>query len=446
MKILLIQPPRYNPQLSFAIGDQEPLGLETIAGMLPQHEIKLLDMRFDEQKIESMIEIFQPQVVGITGVTCEYYKVCAVLKKIKTISPNILTVVGGVHASLVPEDFNKQFVDIIVIGEGELTFKELIETYERKMDLANVDGLAICKNGKLNFTKKREVIKDLNSIPLPNRLLTKEYRNYYSRGTWQPMGSLYSTKGCPYKCTFCCTWILGDEKFRTRGIDIFMKDLAAIDEYYIFVSDDNTIHDTTYSKELCHAVKQTGIKKEYQFYGRADKIVKCPELIEEWRSIGLKRLLIGIEHITDERLKKVHKGTTRNINDEALKILRDLDIETIAYFLIEPDFEKKDFENISNYCMEMQISDPTFVFLNAYPGTSLYNDMKDSIIESSYEYLDMLHCPYKTKLPLETLYKYYFELYKEIYLDRLNKNTSYSLNQIRQLFFTFEKEYNIIKY
>ncbi|MEJ2665082.1 MAG: cobalamin B12-binding domain-containing protein, partial [Spirochaetia bacterium] len=102
MKILLIQPPRWNFELSFVLGDQEPLGLETIAGMLPQHDIKLLDMRFEQQNLKSIIESFQPDVVGITGVTCEYHKICKVLREIKTISPRILTIVGGVHATLLP--------------------------------------------------------------------------------------------------------------------------------------------------------------------------------------------------------------------------------------------------------------------------------------------------------------------------------------------------------
>ncbi len=249
--------------MSFVIGDQEPLGLETLAGMLPQHPIQLLDMRFDGPDLDSIIRDFQPEIVGITGVTCEYNKVCEVLTRIKDLSPETLTVVGGAHATLTPEDFNREFVDVVVIGEGEVTFTEIVEAHEKKTDLSQISGIALRRDGKSVLTRKREVMMDLNTLPLPNRKITEAYRRHYSRGTWRPMGSLYSTRGCPYRCTFCCTWIMGDKKFRIRGVDSFIRDLASMDEHYVFVADDNTIHDTKYSMELVQAVKDSGLEKEY---------------------------------------------------------------------------------------------------------------------------------------------------------------------------------------
>lgn len=444
MRILLIQPPRWNPAISVAIDEQEPLGLETIAGMVPEQEIKLLDMRFDEDKLREELETFKPGIVGITGVACEYYKVCKVLQEVKNYSRDILTVVGGAHATLLPTDYQGDFVDVIVIGEGELTFKELVETYEKRGDLSKLAGLALNREGKLIFTKERELIEDLNSIPLPNRTLTKKYRQFYARGRWRPLGSIYSTKGCPFRCTFCCTWIMGGEKFRTRGVDVFMKDLASIDEYYIFVCDDNTIHDTSYSEQLYHAVKESGIKKEYQFYGRADTIVRHSDLIEKWQTVGLKRLLVGIEHISNERLRNVNKATTANINKQALTILKSLDIETIAYFLINPDFEKRDFDELADYCEKMEITHPIFVCLNAYPGTQLYEDMRGQIHDPNYELIDVLHCPYKTKLPIKTFYRYYVDLYRRVYLRKIGKKTGgYAYGQLEKIFEIFEKDFGI---
>ena len=133
-------------------------------------------MRFEPDNLMSTLESFNPHIVGITGVICEYYKVCDILKKVKGFSKNILTVVGGTHDTLIPGDYQKDFIEIIVIGEGELTFKELVETYEKKGDLSCIKGIAINKNVKLIYTEKRPLIKDLNKIPLPNRSLTKKHR------------------------------------------------------------------------------------------------------------------------------------------------------------------------------------------------------------------------------------------------------------------------------
>ncbi len=444
MKILLIQPPRWNKSLSLLIGDQEPLNLETIAGMLSQHEVKLLDMRFDEDKLLSTLETYNPDIVGITTVTCEYNNSCEVLQKVKSYSCSILTVVGGVHATLVPEDFNRDFVDVVVLGEGEITFKELAEAYELKCDLSAVKGIALKKNGRLFFTEKRELIEDLNSISLPNRALTREHRQFYSRGRFHPIASIYSTKGCPYRCSFCCTWITSGKKFRTRGVDIFIKDLANIEEYYIIITDDNTIHDNRYSEELFKAVDTSGIKKEYQFFGRTDTIVKNPALLEKWRRVGLKRLLIGVEHLSDKRLRSVNKGTTQAINKKALEILRDLDIDIIAYFIVEPDFEKKDFDAITRYCNEMQLSDPVFTCLTAFPGTLLYHKMKDQLIDENYELFDTLHCLFKTKLPKKLFYEYYLNLYQRAYLNNYNKDSSYADKEIEQLLGLLKKDYDVL--
>ncbi len=418
MKILMIQPPRWNEKLSLAIGDQEPLGLEALAGMLPTHDITLLDMRFDGERLDPLLESFSPDVVAITGVTCELSIVSDVLSRIKRLAPETFTVVGGAHATLQPLDFQQADVDAVVLGEGEITFKELTEALERNTPLTSVKGLAVNREGTLKFTPKRAIIPDLGRVPLPDRSLTRDYRQFYARGKWQPMGSTFSTRGCPFRCSFCCNWMLADRAFRVRGLDTVIEDLHSIDEDYIFMSDDNSIHDVAYSAELCAAVQSAGIHKEYQFYGRADKIVNNTGLIEQWRKAGLRRFLIGVEHITDQRLKKVNKANTRKTNDRALQILKQLDIEIIAYFLVEPDFAPDDFERVSDYIDQMDLRDPVFSFLCAYPGTPMFEEMQPLVVDPGYDKLDMLHCPYKTTMPRQAFFEAYVNLYRRAYLGR----------------------------
>ncbi len=123
--------------------------------------------------------------------------------------------------------------------------------------------------------------------------------------------------------------------------------------------------------------------------------------------------------------------------------MKALDISVIAYFLIEPDFEKADFENIAQYCSEMDISDPVFACLSAYPGTPLYNEMSPRVVDADYEYLDMLHCPYKTKMDRHDFYEQYVDLYKKIYFSGRSIDASYSDEQVQSILGVFKQEYGI---
>ncbi len=443
MKILLIQPPRRG--LSFELGPIEPLGLETIAGCIQNHEIKIIDMRIDTD-LKSNLDNFQPDIVGITSVTAEVNVALRVLQSVKNYCKDILTVVGGVHATMVPEDFNKEFVDIIVIGEGEITFQELVEAYRNRTSFAKVAGLALPGKEQLYFTPSRELIKDLNSVPLPNRVLTGEYRQYYSRGSWRQLGALYSTRGCPFHCNFCCCWMVSNATFRIRGVESFIDDLKSIKEPYIFVADDNTILDFEYCERLYQAVKREGIKKKYEFYGRADVIAKRPDLIEKWKSVGLGLVLVGFEEITDSNLKKYNKNCNVKSNEIAINILKQNEVEIIAYFLIDSDFSKEDFNRLSEYIKIMELTHPMFPILTPFPGTELYKERRHEIINDNYELYDFVHCVFPTKLPEKEFYKCYIELIRETYLSRekaVSKKSVFSNQLVEKEIKILEKEYGL---
>lgn len=136
MRVLLIQPP-VSP-IDLAVGRlvlNEPLALEIIAGCATNCEVRILDMRLDDD-LEREVDTFQPDIVATTSYTAGVYAALATLKKVKMYNQHILTVIGGHHATLMPQDFNKEFIDVIVIGEGEITFPELIEVYQTKNEKA----------------------------------------------------------------------------------------------------------------------------------------------------------------------------------------------------------------------------------------------------------------------------------------------------------------------
>lgn len=415
MKVLLIEPPiNSNVIAAGLVVLNEPLALEIIAATIPNHEVKILDMRLDSHLMEEL-NSFQPDVVATTSYTAGVYTANQILQQVKKYNPKILTVIGGHHATMVPEDFNKEFVDVIIIGEGEVTFKELIDTYESRGNIKNIKGLALPQNGNLYFTPSRELLSSLDQMPIPNRDLTKKYRHEYFRGSWSPSASMVISRGCPFRCDFCAMWKITHGKYRIRTPESVVNELMQIDEEYIDVVDDNTLHNVKKAEEIYQLIKERGIKKKYKLYARSDTIVKRPDIIEKWREIGLELLLVGVESFRDEELKARNKLNLACHNEEAIRILHKNGVEMIAYFLIDPDYTEDDFNALAEYVKKMELAHPVFTVLTPFPGTDLYEKRYHEFITYNYELFDFFHPILPTKLPIEKFCQCLAELYRKVY-------------------------------
>jgi radical SAM superfamily enzyme YgiQ (UPF0313 family) len=419
MKILLVQPSEPDTVLSRSM-IIEPLGLESIAGQLGNdHDIRLLDMRFDTD-FHKTLEEYSPDVVGITGVTAEFYLMQKLFKKVKEWNPQIVTIAGGPHVTMVPTDFNLPYVDVAIIGEGELKFKQVIRALEtgKREELGNIPGIAWHGTNGFEITSRKLLPANLLELEIPNRQISRPYRHNYFRGTWKPLAASYSTRGCEFTCDFCCTWKLAGGKFQTRGVDNFIKDLSSIREPYIFLAEDNTIGDPPYSMELYEAVKASGIRKSYQFYARSDEITANKQLMVNWKSIGMKLVLIGMEMASDKELEEINKRNTVKNNEDAIEFLRSIDVEAISYFLIDPAFTHDDFDRLTEYVLKLELTHPVYFILTPLPGTTLYNRRKRDLITPDYTKFDFFHCVLKTSLPQDKFYERFIQLFRDTYLKR----------------------------
>ena len=203
MRILLVQ-----PNLSEGIGfrlaaSPEPLHLEMIAATVPEHEVRILDMRLDRD-LEAVLAVFQPDMVSVTTLTPEVYTAQDILQRVKSFSDEIFTVVGGHHATLLPEDFFLPQVDAVTIGEGEIMFPQLVRAVANRRSLEDVPNLVWQGPGGVFIANSRSDRRlDLGSLPLPRRDLTEEYRNEYFFLFDQPDTSIATSRGCPFRCNFC---------------------------------------------------------------------------------------------------------------------------------------------------------------------------------------------------------------------------------------------------
>ena len=412
MKILLVQPAKPEKALGgedFSIF--EPLALEYLAaGIAADHDVRILDMRIDDS-LESLLCDFQPNVVGITAYTVHVNTVKRLCRQIKKLDPEIFTVVGGHHATVMPEDFYASDIDMVVMGEGVFAFREMIERLEKRITPAEIAGASWSGNGPIVVRQVEKSI-DLDALPFPGRELTAQYRQHYFSEWMRPLASIRTSKGCHFRCKFCSLWKLTGGRYFTRKPECIVEELSTIEQKYIFFADDESLLDAGRMATLADLIRQSGIKKRFFLYGRSDTIANHPRLVEQWKEVGLERVFVGLEFFRDADLKSIGKGTTAKINTKAVQVLKSLDIDIWPMFIVKPEFDKRDFFDLRKYSLSLSLDFIGFSVLTPLPGTDLYDEAKSHLITCNYDYFDFFHTFLPTKLPIKEFYGELITLYK----------------------------------
>jgi len=411
MKILLVQPSA-NPDA--VVGDlqlMEPLALEYLAaGLKDDHDVRVLDLRFDNN-LESVLAEFGPNIVGTTGYTVHVKRCRDILKKVKEFKGNIVTIVGGHHATISPQDFYEHDIDIVVRGEGVFALKEIAEALEKKDNLKKIHGLVLQENGEFYPTKKR-IHVDLDALPFPDRSCNPEHRKKYALGTEKPIALLRTSLGCAFRCSYCAQWKISDGKYIIRNPSFILEELSKIKEPYIFFADDETFLDVDGMKKLAGLIQEAGIKKKYHLFTRADTITKHPNLIREWKKIGLSYVTVGFEAFSNKELEYLNKSASVDSNEMAIEILRENKIVNYANFIVRPDFDKIEFRRLRDYLRRKKLYNPKLPIFTPLPGTDYYDSVKSELTSDDYELYDFKHALVPTKLPLKEFYKEYINLQK----------------------------------
>jgi radical SAM superfamily enzyme YgiQ (UPF0313 family) len=294
--------------------------------------------------------------------------------------------------------------------------RELVDAHEAGTDLRLVPGLALKKdgNGELLLTGKRP-LADLDELPLPNRDLVAPYRQHYFRGSWRPIVSLTTERGCPFRCHFCSMWKINEGKYRRRSPVSVVDEIESIPTPYIDFIDDNTLHDVKRAEIMYDLLKERGIRKTYKTYARSDTVVKHPDIIEKWCEIGMGLILIGFESFRDADLQHWGKKNSIETNEKAMRILKANDVEVASYFVINPDYTAEDFDALSRYVERWELTHPIFTILTPLPGTDFYYEVYDQLLTHNYEYFDFFHSVLPTRLPRAEFYRRFAGLWKHAY-------------------------------
>jgi radical SAM superfamily enzyme YgiQ (UPF0313 family) len=423
MKILLINPPncgRSIPEERYGIDSLkqifrgEPLALEVLAGNLNDHDLRILDLKVEPDGLQNELSSFKPEIVALTAMTCEAQTVLKIAAEVKQSGPATV-VVGGVHASANPHYFNRESIDWIVIGLGKQSFRELIDALETGNADRQIPGIARTNPGStLNFQPRKFNRNDLAEQHPPRYDLVEHYRpNYILQSLGLELGFVASAAGCPYDCSFCCISALTDGNYLTATIATVIRDIQHLQTPVIRLVDANTFGNPQHAMKLADAIENAGIKKQFLADVRSDTVVRHPELMQRWKDIGLRAVVIGFEEIEDSALGAMNKENSAKINIQAIEILHRIGLTIIGDFIISPDYTEEKFDKLSAFVKQQQIDLPMHTILTPLPGTVLYQQMQEQIILHDLDYYTLTNAVLPTRLDEELFYQRYAALLTE---------------------------------
>ncbi len=391
----------------------EPLALEMLAATVPDHDVRIFDMRV-EANLSSVLQDFSPDLVGVTALTTEIYAAQDVMRAVKEFAPEIFTLIGGYHVSLMPEDCFLPQVDAIAIGEGELVFPHLVEALAGRGRLTDVPNL-ICRDRDGQFIRNKTATDslDMNELPLPRRDLVKQYRQEYFFLFDRPDISIATGRGCPFRCNFCSVWEFYHGKTRQMSPQRVIDEITSVETDHITFVDDNFLMNYKREDAIADMVKAEGIRMRFSMECRTDSIARHPELLSKWVDVGLYAVLLGLEGASDDVLKKVNKNSSAATNDEAIRILHDNGVIIWGAFIVDPDWTADDFKQLRDYVTEKEITHTQFTVLTPLPGTQLYRKHFDELLTYDYTCYDTLHAVTRTRLPRTEFYQHFANLYRQ---------------------------------
>jgi len=419
MRVLLVRPPVPKHTIGLKhVMICEPLELEYVAAGLTGHEVQIFDGIL-ERGFDRRLRTFQPDVVGtssyITGVN-EVIKVCRLAKRWRM---SCRTVVGGVHASRVPEDFRDTAVDCVVLGDGTSIMPELMEAFANDFPLEQIPGLALPRGDDMVCTPPRPYMPAPDDLPLPRRDLVAHLAHRYYYLFHQPVATMKTTWGCWYKCNFCFTWRITDGAQYSRSPESIAEELAQIEAEDVYIVDDIFLISRKRLARLATLLRERGIWKRYLVYARADFIADHEDVIAEWAELGLRAVFVGLEATTDPELDSMNKQCSVDANRRAIAVLRRQGVDCYGSLITQPDYGPEDWDNLKRF-----IDDTGLYYLNVspltpMPGTDIWDQYRDQVTVSrrAHGLWDLSHVVLATTMPLKAYYRSLLGIYLHSCLD-----------------------------
>ncbi len=358
-KVTLIEPrpPGYHVYSRFAL---PRLGLPILGAILKQRGVDVAVYCQDFHPID-FADVLASDLVGISTTTSTAPEAFRIARRVK--EAGIPVVVGGSHVTFLPDEALAH-ADFCVRGEGEDTFPELVDALDTGSGFDSIRGLSYKFGDEIHHNPDRGLVKDLNSLPLPDLSLIKGNAR-------MGISPIITSRGCPYNCNFCSVTPMFGRACRYRDTESVIEELRASQRKMTFFYDDNFCSNPNRTKALLDRMLSEGIGGPWSAQVRAD-VVRDRELIKLFKRSGCWVLYIGFESASAETLAEYNKRQTVEEMAEAVRILHEHRILVHGMFVLGADSDTiPGIRSTVDFAMRHGIDTAQFMALTPLPGTCL---------------------------------------------------------------------------
>lgn len=388
MKVLLIKPSNLSDHI------QPSLGLGYLATQVRNdHEVKIVDCIKEQlpgPQLLPVLKEFQPDVVGSQCYSMDLAMLKPVLQTVKDFNRDIVTIVGGAHATAAPDHtmkfFGPNLLNFVFVGEGEIGFPQFLREIanEGGASFKSVPGLGWRKDGMLQVNSGAQVT-DLDQLGMPAwDLIMPETYPFSPHGVVCknfPIAPVMATRGCPYKCTFCSS---AGTKLRTRSVDLVLEEVQLLHQRHgireFHMVDDNFTLDMDYAKEFLKALIKLNLGVSWATPNgvRLERLDK--PLIGLMREAGFYSISVGIESGSDPIRIKMKKGSNLHKIRQDLQMVKEVGgIDVTGFFILGfPGETRDDVEKTLDFSRELPLQRATFHSFIPLPGTEVWRQMEAS--------------------------------------------------------------------
>lgn len=386
LDVLFVIPPFHGIYSKRAIENPEssspPLGVAYIAAILKNssYKIDILDMHIKALDFEDIIKCYQklnPKIVALSATTPTFPSAIKITKLLKAWDNSVITIIGGIHATCVPEEcILEESIDYVIVGEGEFTMLELVNNIlHQKNELCNIRGLVYKDNNEIVVNKPRERLQNLDKLPFPARELL-DINAYYQKG------SIVSSRGCPYHCNYCSCSVIAGHTYRVHSVNYVLNEIEFLIGEYGFKYFD--FHDDTFNFypqrvfEFCQEIRKRDLKFEWGCFCRVTNFNY--DIAKSMVEAGCNVIQFGVEAGNQTVLNSIKKRIKLEEVENAIISAKKAGIEKIACgFIIGHAIDTEDTVNetidFGLKLSELGATDLSISVLTPYPGTEVYNNL-----------------------------------------------------------------------
>ena len=380
MNILLVNP-RFNGK-----SEIPPLGLASVAAPLLEADMDVVILDLDigesgdaDDRLLQCLKEQRPSIVGVTSLSNSFASAMRVFETVKAVNPDILTVLGGIHGTVLFDRLHGDYgaLDVIVRGEGEITFLELVRHHIDLKSFEGIPGISFRQGHRVVHNEERPMVSELDHFPLPAHHLIEGGR-YRTR-------SISSSRGCAHNCTFCSIQSQYHRVVRFRKVNSLIEEIQGL-LYFgaqrIMFTDDNFTFSLKRVRELCAEMIRQGFKGQAAFYaqGRIDDLCRNPVLAGMLSEAGFQALYIGAESGSVEILDYYGKGIRPDEILRGVSLCIEQNLTPVVNFILFGPKDRPDtIRQTIRLAKQLFENGAEIVYTEAlipYPGTPIQRELE----------------------------------------------------------------------